>query len=392
MHKKSVVTIYVRHRGSCRHADKPVWRGCDCPKFLRYSGDVCLCGHSHKGRLHRLPTSARSWAEAEEKREEAQKRIDAGKTEKLPTPEPQKTIAQAIKTFLLAKEGERRSPQTIRKLRGQLTLFEQFLSARSRFFPSEITPDDGIEFRASWKWKSGVTRQKAQTNIKSFLRAACPQSDTLVKALGRISLSRDDHARLEPQPFTEKELQHLLAQVPKSFAKEPNKIPLMTALIHCQVATGLAIRDAIQLQRGNLSEDESDCWLHIKRQKTNKPVRQKIDRGLYEELLSVTNGNPKYVFWNGTSLPTSATGLWQADLRQLMKDAGLWIKGNLSHRFRDTAVDFWLGAGWSLDDIADALGDTVAVVEKHYKDLESERDKKRLATLPIRSWTAGAGE
>jgi|SRR5438105_4653828 len=288
MHKKSVVTIYVRHRGSCRHADKPVWRGCDCPKFLRYSCDVCLCSHSHKGRLHRLPTGARSWAEAEEKREEAQKRIDAGKTEKLPTPEPQKTIAQAIKTFLLAKEGERRSPQTIRKLRGQLTLFEQFLTARSRFFPSEITPDDVIEFRASWKWKSGVTRQKAQTNIKSFLRAACPQSDTLVKALGRISLSRDDHARLEPQPFTEKELQHLLAQVPKTF--EPNKIPLMTALIHCQVATGLAIRDAIQLQRDNLSEDESDCWLHIKRQKTNKPVRQKIDTGLYEELLSVTNG------------------------------------------------------------------------------------------------------
>ena len=146
MHKKSVVTIYVRHRGSCRHADKPVWRGCDCPKFLRYSCDVCLCSHSHKGRLHRLPTGARSWAEAEVKREEAQKRIDAGKTEKLPTPEPQKTIAQAIKTFLLAKEGERRSPQTIRKLRGQLTLFEQFLTARSRFFPSEITPDDVIEF------------------------------------------------------------------------------------------------------------------------------------------------------------------------------------------------------------------------------------------------------
>jgi len=101
----------------------------------------------------------------------------------------------------------------------------------------------------------------------------------------------------------------------------------------------------------------------------------------------VTNGNPRYVFWNGTSLPTSATGLWQEDLRQLMRAAALYEKGNVSHRFRDTAVDFWLGAGWTLDDIADALGDTVAVVEKHYKDLASKRTEKRLAALPTRSWT-----
>src|SRR5207253_6224810 len=128
------------------------------------------------------------------------------------------------------------------------------------------------------------------------------------------------------------------------------------------------------------------------RQKTRKPVQQKLDAGLHRALLAVANSNPKYVFWNGASRPTSATGLWQEDLRQVMKAAGLWIKGNLSHRFRDTAVDFWLGEGWSLDDIADALGDTVAVVEKHYKSLASERAEERLAKLPTRNWSAGVGQ
>jgi hypothetical protein len=71
-----------------------------------------------------------------------------------------------------------------------------------------------------------------------------------------------------------------------------------------------------------------------------------------------------------------------------MKDAGPWIKGNLFHRFRDTAVDYWLGEGWSLDEVAEALGDTVAVVQKHYKDLASKRMEARLAKLPIRSWSA----
>ena len=129
----------------------------------------------------------------------------------------------------------------------------------------------------------------------------------------------------------------------------------------------------------------------IKRQKTNKPVRQKLDAGLYEELIAVTNGNPRYVFWNGTSLPESATGLWQRYLKKLMEDAGVWIKGNLSHRFRDTAVDFWLGEGWTLTDVADALGDSIAIVEKHYKTLESKRAEERLAKLPVRSWSSKAG-
>ena len=242
---------------------------------------------------------------------------------------------------MTAKRSEGLSPATLRKLKYQLGTFEQFLAARSKFFPSEITATDVIEFRSGWTWKSGVTRQKAQQNLRGFLRLCCTDNlEKLLNALKPIKLSKIDMTRLKPQPFSEEELKRLLAQVPKTFP-DATKAAKMTALIHCQVSTGLAIRDTIQLERENLR----DGTLRIERQKTNKPVVQKLDNGLHQELLKVTNGNPKYVFWNGTSLPTSATGLWQADLRQVMKDAKLWIKGNLSHRFRDTAVDFWLEQG-----------------------------------------------
>src|SRR5690348_9733959 len=328
MVRKSIVTVYVRHRAECQHDGKPFFRGCDCPKWLRYSGDVCLCGRSHKGRQHRFASGVRSWAQAEEKREEVQKRLDAGDQTPLPASETQQTIKQSIKTFLLAKQGERLNNATIRKLRYQLNLFESFMGDRSRFFPSEITPTDVIEYRATWKWKSGVTRQKAQQNLRGFLRSCCRDNlKGLLDVLKPIKLSKADHARLEPQPFTEVELTRLLAQVSKTFP-DTTKASRMTALIHTQVATGLAIRDTLQLERSQIS----DGWLRIKRQKTNKAVRQKLDAGLHEELISVTNGNPKYVFWNGTSLPESATGLWQRDLKKLMVDCGLWIKGNLSHR------------------------------------------------------------
>jgi integrase len=391
MDRQSVATIYVRHSEGCGHKNRKnatFYRGCDCVKWLRYSGEACFCKATARARQHRqhkLSTDTRSWTIAEDKRAELQRRLDSGETGTLPTvlEAKQATIAAALETFIQSKEGEGCSTATIRKLRNQIGDLERFLAERSKFFPAEITTTDLIEFRAGWTWQSGVTRQKAQQNVRGFLRSCCKENLTdLLAALKTIRLSKADVERLEPQPFSEAELKKLLKQVPKTFANDPAKAARMTALIHLQVSTGLAIRDAVQLQRENIKGG----WLRIKRQKTGKPVEQKLDGGLHRELVAVANGNPKYIFWNGTSRPTSATGLWQTDLRELMTDAGLWIKGNLSHRFRDTAVDFWLGQGCSILEVAAMLGDTVPIVEKHYRKLLSGRMAERLAKVPTRSW------
>lgn len=395
MIRRSVVMIYVRHGEACEHKNRKnanFYRGCDCVKWLRYSGEACFCKAHARLRphnQHKLSADTRSWTVAEDKRAGLQQKLDSGDTGPLtPVSEPTRpTIAQHIETFITAKEGEGCGPATIRKLRQQLGMLEQFLAARSTFFPSEITATDLIEFRAGWSWKSGVTRQKAQQNVRGFLRSCCKENlPGLLGALKTIRLSKTDIARLEPQPFSEEELKKLLTQVPNTFADDEAKAGRMTTLIHFMVSTGLAIRDTIQLERTNIAGG----WLKIKRQKTNKPVEQKLDESLYRELLAVANSNPKYVFWNGTSRPTSATGLWQEDLRTVMKAAGLWIKGNLSHRFRDTAVDFWLGSGCSIVEISAMLGDTVTVVEKHYRKLMSQRLAARLAKVPMRSWRANA--
>jgi site-specific recombinase XerD len=376
LRSKPVVTVYVRHRNACSHYSKgEFYRGCKCAKWLRYSKD---------GKQHRVSADTRTWGIAEDKTADLQKQLDAGEAgHVLEIPEAtQPTIEEAINTFITAKETENISKATIRKLRYQLKSFQQFMSERSKFFPAEVTATDLIEYRATWTdWKSSVTKQKAQTNLRELLRSCCRENlADLLNSLKTIRLTEKDRARLVPQPFTEKELHRLLAQVPKTFDQE--KTTRMTALIHCMVSTGLAIRDAIQLERTNIV----DGWLRIKRQKTGRPVRQKLDAVLRKELLLVANGNPKYIFWNGVSEATSAVGLWQADLREVMQAAGLWIKGNLSHRFRDTAVDFWLGKGVGMTEVAAMLGDTVQVVERHYADLASKRMEERLAKVPTRRW------
>lgn len=389
--RQPVVTIYVRHQGSCRYASRQgraFARDCDCVKWLRYSGDACFCQGRKHGlhRQHKLTTGSRSWAIAEDKRNELQQRLDSGDTATpLPsTAQPRRqTVEQSIATYITGKEGEGLEASTIRKLKFQLGTFKNFLAERSKFFPSEVTKEDVIEYRAGWKtWKSGRTRQKAQQNLRGFLRFACGENlDELLDNLKAITLSKADKERSKPQPFTEDELKTLLTQIPKSFP-ETEKATRVTALVHFMVSTGVAIIDTVQLQRSQIAGGQ----LKIERQKTDKPVMQTLDEALHKELLAVANSNPKYIFWNGTSKPTSATGLWQEDLRTLMKDAGVWIPGNLSHRFRDTAVDFWLGAGYSITEIATMLGDTVAIVEEHYKDLESKRMQDRMSKLPRRSW------
>jgi integrase len=389
-HRKAVVTVYVRHMGKCAHDGKPFFRGCDCIKWLRYSGSICLCPKGHKGKQHRINAETRSWGLAEEKAQELQKQLDSGDTTPLTpaTPEAkQSTIREQVESFVRSKESQNITKPTIRKLRYQLGLFEKFLADRLKFFPNDIAPTDATDFRASWKRWGDLTRIKAQQNLRGFIRFCCKGNrNDILDRLDVIKQTREGKDRRKPKPLTEAELKTLLAQVPITFKKEAHKIPLMAAFIKGAVSTGLACVDMIHLERKALEHAEKGI-LTIERRKTLQKATPRLDPALRKELLGVTNGNPRYVFWNGASLPHSASGLWQTDLRRLFDEAGLWIKGNLSHRFRDTAVDFWLGEGASLTEIAAMLGDTVAIVEKHYADLASSRMENRLAKVRARSWS-----
>ena len=256
------------------------------------------------------------------------------------------------------------------------------MSGRGKFFPSDITAQDAIKFRSGWTHWQSTTKQKAQQDLRGFLRSCCKENlPELLAALKTIRLSKVDKDRLEPKPFTETELKKLLEQVPVAFP-ESGYAAKMTALIHLMTSTGLTIRDAVQLKRASIH----DGWLRIERQKTDKRVRQKLEKGMCDELAAVSNGNPEYIFWDGKILATSAVGAFQGDLRKVMQGAKVWIKGNVAHRFRDAAVDYWLGNGASMTDVAAMLGDTVAVVERHYANLASARVEDRLAKMPTRSW------
>jgi integrase len=89
------------------------------------------------------------------------------------------------------------------------------------------------------------------------------------------------------------------------------------------------------------------------------------------DLLSVLNGNPRYVFWNraGTDAATDAEKRdavkhWQKQIRALLDAAGL--PNATSHKFRHTLAIEMIRHGATFEDVAAALGNTVGVVAKFY--------------------------
>lgn len=134
--------------------------------------------------------------------------------------------------------------------------------------------------------------------------------------------------------------------------------------------SGLAIRDALTIKRSEIAHDERKKRYRVvtSRQKTGTHVSVSIPEAVARELLTVLNGNPKYVFWSGDGMQESATENWAEYIAQLFDDARIpKVCYMVSHRLRDTfAVDL-LQKGVPLEEISKLRGHTrIKTIERHY--------------------------
>ena len=173
-----------------------------------------------------------------------------------------------------------------------------------------------------------MTRAQVQGRTKHFLRF-CHDSGWLDRVPRMSRIHVDEAPTL---PLTDKEYERLLAQIPAAFSRRNyprDKSAKVRALVQLMRWTGLAIRDATTLERGEIIHDDPKGVYRIvtKRQKTGTHVSVPIRNEIAEELLTVLNGNPRYVFWSGNGLESNTVTHWQDDLRLLFKDAKIESDG-----------------------------------------------------------------
>lgn len=86
-----------------------------------------------------------------------------------------------------------------------------------------------------------------------------------------------------------------------------------------------------------------------------------------------------YFFWNGRCKQMSAVTIWERTFHTLFKKAG--VRAGTIHRFRDTFSVRMLEKGVPVETVAAILGNSPAIVLKHYAPWVESRQRSLEAAV-----------
>ena len=147
-----------------------------------------------------------------------------------------------------------------------------------------------------------------------------------------------------------------------------------------------AVRDAVTLWRDEILNDEKTKIYRIvtARQKTGTHVSVPIPEDVAVELLTVLNGNPRYVFWSGNGQEETAVKDWHHGFQTSSTKAGL-PKGR-PHQLRDTFAVGLLVDGVPIGEVSKLLGhESIRTTERYHAKWVPER-QDRLDSLVMDTW------
>ena len=384
-----MLSVYSRHYPPCP-SDDINYKRCRCPKWING-----ILGSD--GPFVRRSAKTRSWEKAEDFKRKLEEEYEAKQQglEEASRPEPTLvTVKDAVARFLNSKRNENLADSTLDKL---TTIFEkQFLGwATSYGFVhiTEITPADLEDFRDTWT-DGPLAKKKKQERLIGFfyycLRLGWIKSNPAV-LLGRI---RADGPPTDYFPASEfdKIMDATYIYQPKGWVECRNQATRLRILTWLMRWSGLAIRDAVTLERRRLNEHGE---LFLYRAKTGSPVYVPLPPDVAEALRKIPPGpspNPRYFFWSGNGSPKSVVGNWQRSFRRLFKIANLRrddgsVKRCHPHMLRDTFAVEMLLAGVPLEQVSILLGHkSVKITEKHYAPWVKAR-QEQLAANVRKAWS-----
>jgi site-specific recombinase XerD len=330
----------------------------------------------------------RDWSEAEDTKRKLQDQL-AGRTPETKPEGNARTLQEAIDVFLQDKQVQGVTAGVLGKYTRELDRLRTYCEHEGVYTVQAITRELLTGFCGTWEeaYPSSYTRSKVRERLRSFLRYGFE-----AKWLERIPALPKIKVEEPPTlPLTDKEFERLLNSVHGLIADRA-RADAVHALFQLMRWSGLAIRDALTLERAEIQHDTARGVYRIvtARQKTGTHVSVPIPPVVAEEILTVLNGNPRYVFWSGNGEEESITKTWMKYyIAPCFKAAGLAGEGHMmSHRLRDTfAVDL-LSKGVPLEEVSKLLGhESIKTTERHYaRWIQGRQD--RLDSLVMGTWSA----
>lgn len=384
-----MLAVYSRHYPPCPSSDLN-YKRCRCPKWI--NGVL-----GSDGPFIRRSAKTRSWEKAEDfkrKLEEEYEAKEKGLEEASRAAPALVTVNEAVARFLSSKRNENLADSTLDKL---TTIFEkQFFGwTTSAGFThiTEITTADLEGFRDTWT-DGPLAKKKKQERLIGFFyycfRLGWIKSNPAV-LLGRIRADGPPTDYFPKHEFN-KIMDATYIYQPKGWVECRNQATRLRILTLLMRWSGLAIRDAVTLERRRLNEKDE---LFLYRAKTGNPVYVPLPSDVAEALREIPPGptpNPRYFFWSGNGSPKSVVGNWQRSFRRLFKIANLRgddgsPKRCHPHMVRDTFAVEMLLAGVPLEQVSILLGHkSVKITEKHYAPWVKAR-QEQLAANVRKAWS-----
>lgn len=350
-----MLTIFRRHLVSCIHKDKGrAWRQCQCPISVEgYLGDTRI----------RQSLEVRSWEIAQQKVRDLEAATLFPKEEEIEV--KLVSIADAIARFFRDARERGLAEATINKYRVLLdTQLFAFAKGRGFRFVSEFDLDSVRDFKSTWK-DSPISAAKKLERLKAFFRF-CEDSGW-IPANPAQKVKPPKVTNSPTLPFSKAEMEKIMWACdlyPDHPRGQRKRVRAMVLLLRY---SGLRIRDGILLRRDSIQ----DGLLFLRTSKTGTAVSLPLPEEVTNALNDVIGSHPDYFFHNGVVKPEHALSVWERTMKRLFEIAG--VKGAHAHRFRDTLSVSLLSRGVPVEDVAAILGNTPAVVMKHYAPWVKER-------------------
>jgi site-specific recombinase XerD len=369
------ITIFVRHAEGCKQTRED-FKQCNCKKHLRWS---------HNGKQFRKAAGTRSWAEAVQRGREIEDQLSGrpveGKTE---TP---KSVDEAARLFIQDKAVQGVGAHLITTYKRELGRLRAYCESQGIYTVQGISRELLTGYCGTWLtvYPSSYTRLRVKERLSGFL-TYCFEAQWLQR---KPPLPRINVDSAPTMPLTADEYARLLAAVPVAI-KDPVEATRARALIQLMRWSGLAIRDAVTLERAEILQANGLHRVVTARQKTGTHVSVPLPPAVALELLAVPNDNARYIFWSGAGSEESFAGTWGTRLVAPVFEAAAIpdVCHMKSHRLRDTfAVDL-LQKGIPMEEVSKLLGhESIRTTEKHYaKWVKGRQD--RLDALVTGAWAA----
>ncbi len=422
-------TVISRHRADCpKKAAGRSENSCNCRKHISvYDPDKALRGvvqftiktkTSDRHEAERIAQAYRDRHDPDKVRAaEAEAKVKALQTEKeLRTA----TIEKAIAKFLVFKlnnpsrRSTRRSGPTAEntmeayrtllgdvnpafevKRKGNLLKWLEKQNPRPTLI-SELTNDRMDDFRGTWTSWADLTAANAFTRLKTFFGYCKDMKWIESNPLnGRTRPSVQDGSRTAA--FTDEQYQAILDKLDERAEAIRKQVKGLEA--EKQLADNERLRTLIELGRwGAMALEDAVCFrksdltgrnLRYKRAKSGKTAKPNLPEDVATRIQTVVpvNGDPNQPFRDISVVLDSDKGYWSREAKQLFFDAGInSVTTDIRqrephfHMLRDTFAVGQLELNTrtglpSLKSIADAMGDSVVVMLKHYAPMIDKLEK-----------------